>query len=42
MEVVPNREITFGAKSLENVKTASDKPTANLVGTQTIKGSQRT
>ncbi len=38
MNVVANKEITFEAKELKNVKTANDKTTADAVGTLTIKG----
>ncbi len=38
MDVAANKEITFEAKELKNVKTAGDKTTADAVGTLTIKG----
>lgn len=38
MDVVANKEITFEAKELKNVKTAGDKTTADVVGALTIKG----
>jgi len=38
MDVAANKEITFEAKELKNVKTAGDKTTAEVVGTLTIKG----
>ena len=38
MDVANNKEITFEAKSLKNVKTSGDKTTAEVVGTLTIKG----
>ena len=38
MDVAANKEITFEAKALKNVKTAGDKTTAEAVGTLTIKG----
>jgi polyisoprenoid-binding protein YceI len=38
LDVAKNKEITFEAKSLKNVKTAGDKTTAEVAGTLTIKG----
>jgi len=38
MDVAANKEITFEARELKNVKTAGDKTTAEVVGTLTIKG----
>ncbi len=38
MDVAANKEITFEAKALKNVKTAGDKTTADAMGTLTIKG----
>ena len=38
MDVANNKEITFEAKELKNVKTAGDKTTADAVGTLTVKG----
>ena len=38
MDVAANKEITFDAKELKNVKTVGDKTTADAVGTLTIKG----
>ncbi len=38
MDVAANKEITFEAKELKNVKTVGDKTTADAVGTLTIKG----
>lgn len=38
MDVAANKEITFEAKELKNVKTAGDKTTADAHGTLTIKG----
>jgi polyisoprenoid-binding protein YceI len=38
MDVTKNKEITFEAKELKNVKTAENKTTANAAGTLTIKG----
>ena len=38
MDVAANKEITFEAKELKNVRTSGDKTTADAVGTLTIKG----
>jgi polyisoprenoid-binding protein YceI len=38
MDVAVNKEITFEAKELKNVKTIGDKTNADAVGTLTIKG----
>lgn len=38
LDVQANKEITFEAKSLANVKTAGDDTTAEVTGTLTIKG----
>lgn len=38
MDVAANKEITFEAKELKNVKTVGDKTTADAVGTLSIKG----
>ncbi len=38
MDVAANKEITFEAKELRNVKTVGAKTTADAVGTLTIKG----
>ena len=38
MDTAKNKEITFEAKELKNVKTAENKTTADAVGTLTIKG----
>ncbi len=38
MDVAKNKEITFEAKALKNVKTTGDKTTADATGTLTIKG----
>jgi len=38
MDVANHKEITFEAKSLKNIKTDSNKTTADAVGTLTIKG----
>ena len=38
LDVAKNKEITFEAKSLSNVKTTGDNTTADATGTLTIKG----
>jgi len=38
LDVAKHQEITFEAKSLNNVKTTGDTTTANVTGTMTIKG----
>ena len=38
LDVAKNKEITFEAKSLSNVKTTGDNTTADVTGTLTIKG----
>lgn len=38
MDTAKNKELTFEAKELKNVKTAGDKTTADATGTLTIKG----
>jgi len=38
LDVTKNKEITFEAKSLSNVKTTGDNTTADVTGTLTIKG----
>jgi len=38
LDVANHKEITFEAKSLQNVKTSGDRTTAEAVGTLTVKG----
>lgn len=41
MDTANNKEITFEAKELKNVKTTGDKTSADAVGTLTIKGTAK-